>query len=1027
MPVSLHTHSWYSFLEGASSLDVLLQRASGLGYSSFALTDTNNLYGSFPFSKSINEYGIRPIFGACLKQQKTRCVALVAEKTGYQSLCRIITRLYLGGNLPEFPAESLADLLRTNAEGLHVLVDDLALARQLKEAYGQRVWLEVVRPGPYGNASDLPSRQEAELLAGARGMGLRPVASTAAHFATPTDYHTFRLITAARQGGLLDQLPRQLAITPDHHLVSPREFQRRFRDLPEAVRNTDLLAEQLRPDVLPRETIMPSCHIPEGMEGNGYLQVLCEQGLVRREMDQDPKARQRLQEELAVIAAGNLATYFLVVRDITRYARQHKFTMALRGSAGSSLVCYLLEITDVDPLRFGMSLERFLHLGRPDLPDIDLDFDWKVRDELIDQVMKRYGPRHTAMISSHLFLQPRSAFREAGKLHGLSNEQISTLVTTLSERVESIVTPLSSSGEKSGSSNGNLKLPPGFPLESERWPRIVRDARLLLGRPHHLSVHPGGIVITPRPIENYVPVQLAAKGITITQLDKDGAEAIGLVKIDLLGNRALAAVDEAVRHVGPLLPRKTEAAIRKGGNDAATLDLIRRGETLGVTQIESPAMRHLLIQLRPDQVEEVIQALALVRPGVGSIGMKDTFLKRRRGLEPVPKVHPRLDALLAETQGMMLYEDDALQVIQAMTRLSVPEAYRLYKRISKQQTEPPEKLLGEFVRLCAKEGIPEQAAAVQWMQLSKFRQYTFCKSHSVSYGLIAWLGAYLKAHYPLQFWTAVLNNTQGSYPQRVYVEALKRAGIALRLPCVNRSTDVFRIEGDGIRVGLGSIATLPDEFREKILAERERNGPFRDLGDFRKRVQPGPEGLTTLIRCGAFDFTGRNRPALHLETELQERHLNQQVHGQERTGDLFPSWLSCSLEEWSPKDYTNQQRWRDEWKLLGFVVGPPLMSLFRPHLPKDLNTSRDLANNVGKVIRVAGVVATYRNTSTSDGRDMQFLSLEDEWGLIEINLFPGCPLLSHLELGPYLAEGIVNNHLDVLTINATRVEKAGIG
>lgn len=1020
MPVSLHTHSWYSLLQGTTSLESLLERAASCGYTTLSLTDTNNLYGAIPFVEQAFRRGIRPILGACLRQRQAGCVALIAEPVGYRSLCRILSRLHLRAETPN-QEQPLTELLVQNPEGLHVLVEDPGMAGPLREAFGRRLWLEVVRPAR-------SIAEQARWLEAGRRLGLQPVASTAAHFALPTEYATYRLVTAMRKLTILDRLPRQLPITPDHHLVDACTLQQRFRDLPEAVRNTDMLAEQLRSDVLPHDTVLPPPRLPHHLDEVRYLHLLCERGLRRRDLGGSLSARQRLREELAVIEAAHLAGYFLVVRDIARHARRRGHSMALRGSAGNSLVCYLLEITDVDPLRFGLSLERFLHPGRIDLPDIDLDFDWKVRDEVIAHVFRRYGPQHTARISSHLFLQPRSALREASRVHGLSNEQISRMLE------EGELAPLEETrGQKHGASG------------AAEQSAIRAAARLLLGRPHHLSIHPGGIVITPRPIEDYVPLQMAPKGVVITQFEKDALERIGLVKIDLLGNRGLATVDEALRHVrderreatgkgqrgdtmanckrqtanGNMLSQWESRAISSlsanAWDDEATVSLLQRGDTLGVNQLESPAMRHLLIQMKPAGVDDVIQALAMIRPGAASVGMKECYIRRRRGLEPVRCIHPLLEVLLRETQGLMLYDDDALCVVQALTGLAAPAADRFRKRIMKHQTGKEALALGqEFLQACERHGIPRAAAAEQWVQLAKFNHYSFCKSHAVSYGLIAWQAAYLKAHHPLAFWTAALNNNQGMYPRRVYIEAIKRAGIEVRLPCVNRSAGPFVMENGAIRTGLDAIASLDESLRALVLDERQRHGPYHDLANFRRRVQPGPEALGLLIRCGAFDFTQRPRPALFLEAELQ-----QPAH---EPRELFPGQL---LAEWSPTDYEIERRQRDEWELLGFLTGPPLMSLFRSRLPAGLLTSEELPQYIGRRVKLAGLVATARRTPTADGRQMQFVTLEDEWGLIEVTLFPGaCPPVGYLSLGPYLVTGVVEQQYDVLTVTAKRFERA---
>jgi DNA-directed DNA polymerase III PolC len=835
--------------------------------------------------------------------------------------------------------------------------------------------------------------------------------------------------TAVRRNTLLERIPRLLPITPDHHLVEEPELRRRFRDLPEAPRNALVLADRLSSDVLPRELILPEPRKRLGVDSVRRLRRLCEKGLRRRPLHDAARAPQRLREELDLIEAAGLSGYFLVVRDIARHARRKGHSMALRGSAGNSLVCYLVEITDVDPLRFGLSLERFLHAGRRDLPDIDLDFDWKVRDEVIEWVKHNNDPKCAAQIASHLSLQPKSAFRESAKIHGLSDEQISQLLERAEERVAGMM--------QEAAEQIVRRPPPGFLLEPEHWPRILADAQRLLGRPHHLSIHPGGVVITPEPIEGYAPLQMAAKGVVITQFEKDAIERVGLVKIDLLGNRALATVDEALALLHKEPPRpppprnallRSSASLRSAApraacgcvvpaipapDDPATVALVRTGDTLGVNQLESPAVRHLLIQMCAESLEDVIRALALVRPGAAAPGMKELYVRRRRGLEPIV-VYPPLEPLLRETQGIMLYDDDALRVVRELTGLTVAEADLVRKEAAKERSEDDDRrLMAEFAAACARRGVPQDIAEAQWRNLVRFRYYTFCKSHATSYGLIAWRAAYLKAHHPLEFWTAALNNNQGMYPRRVYAEAAKRAGIRLLLPCVNHSHSVFTPEDGAIRAGLGTIASLESELLEAILVERARGGPYRDLADFRRRVRPGPEALALLIGCGVFDFTGRPRPELFLEADLRDRVRRSQV-------ELF----AAGSPDWSPKDYDERRRLLDERRLLGFVTGPPLMSLFRSQMPRHLITSRDLPNHVGSHVAVAGLTATARYTLTVTGKPMQFVTLEDEWGLVEVTLFPGaCPLTPYLTLGPYLAEGTVEERYGVLTLDAGGFER----
>jgi DNA polymerase III alpha subunit len=383
----------------------------------------------------------------------------------------------------------------------------------------------------------------------------------------------------------------------------------------------------------------------------------------------------------------------------------------------------------------------------------------------------------------------------------------------------------------------------------------------------------------------------------------------------------------------------------------------------------------------------------------------------------VPELPAGLGPLLRDTYGLPVYQDDALGMIRALTGLSIPETHRFYKRATKRVAEEEDRsLAAEFRQLCQARGVPEATIAEQWLLLTHFRRYTFCKSHAVSYALLAWQCAYAKAHRPQPFWTAVLNNNQGVYPRRVYVEAAKRAGLRVLLPCVNRSDGPFTPEGgDAIRTGIDAVATLPEEVKQRLLSDRRRHGPFRDLADFRRRIDPGPEALAALIRCGALDFTGRNRPDLFLEVDLQPQRAAAE--------ELFDNTGSVA---WVPTDYDARRRRADEWELLGFVADRPLMALLRRLLPDGLIRSVDLPRHKGRRVRTGGVVATGRFALTERGVEMQFITLEDEWGLMEVTLFPGtCPLVTHLTLGPYVVVGVVDEQFGVFTVTAEQFTLAG--
>ncbi|MDP6380871.1 MAG: DNA polymerase III subunit alpha, partial [Phycisphaerae bacterium] len=529
--------------------------------------------------------------------------------------------------------------------------------------------------------------------------------------------------------------------------------------------------------------------------------------------------------------------YFLVVARIVGHARELDIPVVGRGSGAGSIVAYLLGITSVDPLRFNIPFERFLNPGRKDLPDLDIDFCWRLRDEVIDNVYKTYGTEHVAMISTHNTFRRRSAFREIAKVFGIANNVISRIAGTLLDNYEE------------GRLPADLE---DVPVDEETLRTIMRLARKVDGFPHHLSIHCGGIVISDKTIDSYVPLEVAAKGIAITQYEMEAIEDIGLVKIDLLGNRGLSAIREAVQIVGKQEGIKLRPEKFPDG-DAETMELIQSGRTLACCQLESPAMRHLLVMLKPESVHRIVQALALIRPAPASIGMKEAFVRRARGLEPPRFAHPSLREVLGDTYGIMLYEDDAMLVASTLAGLSLEEGDRLRKAIKKSRTK--EKLLEVsryFLKRAARNGIPPEAAKDIWIQMAKFTEYSFCRAHAAGYGLVAYQAAYLKAHHPAGYMVAAINNLQGIYPTRVHVWEAKRMGIEVLPPCVNHSEAEFSLVDGRIRMGVAQVKGLSTQTMEAILKQRAK-APFRDVRDFMVRVRPGLGEVESLVLVGGFD------------------------------------------------------------------------------------------------------------------------------------------------------------------------------
>lgn len=735
-------------------------------------------------------------------------------------------------------------------------------------------------------------------------------------FATAREWRVHRLLSAIRENTLVSQV---------EGLADAGAF---------------LRAEDVAPDVEPWDFLPAPKIFPRDQGGLERLRALVAKGVDWRYPSNPPRGR--IERELGLIAKLGYADYFCVVHDIVRFSRERGLPVAGRGSGASSVVAYCLGITNVCPIAFDLPFERFLHEGRTDYPDIDVDFSWRVRDEVIAEVFRRFGD--VAMVSTHITFQPRSAFREAAKAFGYSDDQVSLL------------------------QQGKVEAP-------DR-PRLDAAAAALLGLPRHYSVHPGGIVLHPAGV---APLVLAEKGVLVTQYDKNDVERVGLVKIDLLGNRALSTIRETVEVLGGGLDVENLPV------DVPTVRLLHEGRTLGCNQLESPAMRSLLRMMRPSDAKGLMKALALVRPGAASGGMKEAFVRRERGLEPAPP-----GELLRDTHGVMLYEDDGMVVAAALTGMSLAEGDAFRRRVQKGKAGAP-----EFTAAAVRHGTPRDVAEAWWTQMAKFDGYAFCRAHAASYGVLAWASAWLAAHHPAAHWVGALNNNQGLYDARVYLEQAKREGVAVRLPCVQASAVEFRLEAGAIRVGFNRIFGLESREIGAILAAR----PFDSLEDFLARVKLSAPSLRSLALCGALDAFGMPRPQALL-------------FGRSKGGQVPPL-----------PDFTEAEKLGHELDLLGLSARRHLLAYLAG--PRDFD-SRRLEASVGRRIRIVGIMATARLTVTAGAAPMEFLTLEDEHGIFETVLFPAVYARCRRwigTLGPYEVAGRVEERYGSVAVRAESIRR----
>ncbi|HVE42923.1 MAG TPA: PHP domain-containing protein [Planctomycetota bacterium] len=816
-------------------------------------------------------------------------VYLIRNRAGYAALCRAITKRRLTTETPRHREEVIGTAPQEGSA-----------------------------PRLRASVADLEGVVEVERV-------------TDATFATKQEWRVHRLLSAIRQNELVAHV---------EGLASPEAYLRNDLD---AAPEDGRIAESCDWEFLPAPKVFPRDQ--GGME---RLRALCRAGLPWRYPANPPL--ERLERELGVIGKLGYADYFVVVHDIVTYSRARGLPVAGRGSGASSVVAYLLGITNVCPVAYDLPFERFLHEGRLDYPDIDVDFSWRVRDDVIAHVFERFGD--VAMVSTHITFQHRSAFREAAKAFGYSDEQVSLL------------------------QRGRVNVPDRAKLE--------RAAAAILGLPRHFSVHPGGVVLHPGGV---APLERAEKGVLVTQYDKETVEAAGLVKIDLLGNRALSTIRETVE----IVERTTGARldVERLPVDEPAVRLLREARTLGCNQLESPAMRSLIRMMRPSDAKGLMKALALIRPGAASLGMKEAFIRRERGLEPVP---PR--GLLPDTHEIMLYEDDAMLVASALTGLSLADGDRFRRRVQKLRTDDERRAVSrEFLDLCVRHGTDPAVAKDLWIQMAKFTEFSFCRAHAASYAVLAWASCWLAAHHPVAHWVAALNNNQGLYDARVYLEQAKREGIPTRLPCAQTSGLEFTEEGGAIRVGFNRIYGIEQREIAQILEAR----PFSSLGDFLARTKISKPSLRNLALCGALDWTGLPRPQVLMFARAR------------------------GIDVPALRDFSEIQKFTHEFEILGLSARRHILTYLAPPSKVD---SRAIAGAAGKRITLLGIMATSRLTETAKSEPMEFLTMEDEHGLFEVVLFPQVfrrcrPLIG--TLGPYEVSGKVEERYDSVAITAESI------
>ena len=895
------------------------------------------------------------------------------------------------------------------------------------------------------------------------------LATNDVHLATAGDARLRRVLHAIDQNTLIEKA--STAANSSQSLKSGEEMQKLFGKFPGALSNSLKIARTCTFEFNLGRPIFPKIELPPGETSFSHLWKIAFDGARQRYRPLTKEFISRLSYELNTINELGFADYFLIVKDIVDYCHREGIPCVGRGSAGDSVVSYVLGITQVDPLRYNLYFERFLNPERKDPPDIDLDICWKNRDRVLEYVYKKYGEDRTAMICTFNTFQLRSSIRDVARAFGFPEDEISAITKYLPHYG---ISKLSQAVE-------NLPECRDLQKNAAVFEQVLKIAQRIADFPRHQSIHPGGVLITPDRITDYTPLQVAGKGIVVSHFDMYSTEPLGLVKMDLLGVRSLSIITDCLRSVTKLYQQGKEPNdpedkpspsksnrdelpypesvtsketkhlteeddrgsvyrfdIRQGKivqesvaeylkpqkfpfldirkkhlspldlriipeNDANVTELLRSGLSLGCFQTESPGMRGLLKKMQIENVDDVIAAVALIRPGAANSGMKDLYIQRRAGLSPIEHIHPLLESVLSDTYGNIVYQEQVMQVAAEVAGFTLSQADVLRKAMTKSRDRKTLlSMQDDFLKGAMKNGLTSGQAKKVWLFMANFVGYGFNKAHSATYGVIAYQTAYLKHYFPVAYMTAVLNNHGGFYSKAAYVEECRRIGIRLLPPDVNFSEREFSYAGDSIRVGLDMVFELTDKTKDSMVSERKRL-VFRDYYDFVQRTRPREGEVRNLIKCGGLRSLDINEPYLLLKNKLFYRN--------KRNRNL----TEALLQNVKLIPYNKYQRLVHEMEILDFTVTDHPLGLFEDKIPWDRVTpSFELESCKGKQISFVGWLVTNRRVKTQNQEYMKFLTLEDRYGLCEAVMFPKVySQYGHLVkgYGPYLIKGTVQSRL----------------
>lgn len=1039
----LHVHTEYSLLDGFSRVKTLVKRAKEKGMTAVAITDHGCMFGAIDFYKAAKAEGIKPIIGCEVytaprkltdkdpnyDKHQGHLVLLAKDMTGYKNLIKIVSKSYVDGFY--YKPRTDMDELKKHSQGLIALSACLAgdvpraimngnydkarkLAMEYRDIFGNgNYYLEIQDHG-------LPEQKQVntEVVRLSRELNIPLVATNDVHYVDKDDAKIQDILMCLQMQKTIDDENRMKFPSDEFYLKSREEMEQLFPELEEALDNTNEIAERCNVEFEFNKYHLPRYDVPEGYTTNGYFRELCQKGLVERYGEDCPEEyKERLEYELNTIENMGYVEYFLIVWDFINFAKQNNIMVGPgRGSAAGSIVAYTLKITDIDPMKYSLLFERFLNPERVSMPDIDIDFCYERREEVIDYVKRKYGEDHVAQIITFGTMGAKIAIRDVARVLNVSYNKADQIA-------KEIPFELGMTIDKAMDSNPTLvEL-----YESDAEAREVIDiSKRLEGTLRHASTHAAGVVIARNPVDEYVPLYKHQDSIT-TQFTMTTLEELGLLKMDFLGLRTLTVIRDALDLIE--LNRDIKGYTehidfsKMEYDDDEVFETLSQGNTLGVFQLESSGMRNFMKQLKPNSFEDIVAGISLFRPGpMDSI---PTYIENKNNPEKVTYINDKLRPILEVTYGCLVYQEQVMQVVRDLAGYSYGRSDLVRRAMSKKKMDVMEEerqyfIHGKFddegnieIPGCIRNGISEEDANKIFNDMIDFARYAFNKSHAAAYGVLAYETAYLKVHYPVEFMAALMTSIMGNSDKVVeYIRECNAIGIPVNPPDINKSFSKFSVEGDSIRFGLAAVKNVGVNIIENIVKEREANGEFKDFVDFAKRLDTKDTNkrvVESLIKCGAFDQISENRATLMagyesvLESISMDRKKN--VQGQISLFDAFSAQVEevpdMQLSTNLPvvREFSEKERLNMEKEVLGMYLSGHPLSEYKSELDRKTSINMKKINELkenektfmklhDREVIMGGMVIAKRIMTTKRNEIMAFITLEDLYGAIEVVVFP---------------------------------------